>query len=130
MSVHAVEPSESTAAAQERAYKEAVKLPTQTVTQYLLDNVGQRLTTVAVGLSDARPVRKWAQGCDIREENEARLRLLYRVARSIELTYDQETARAFLRSSSPVIGDRSPVHAIADLDEAGALDAVRFLVEP
>ncbi len=114
----------------ERAYKEALKLSASVLTEYLLDKVGQRITTVGVGLSDARQVRKWAEGGKIRPTNEERLRLLYRVARTVEIVYDQETARAFLRSSSPRLGDKSPLLAIADLDETGALEAVRYLVEP
>ena len=114
----------------ERAYKESVKFPASALTEYLLDKLGQRRTTVGVGLSDARQVRKWAEGAPIRSSNEERLQLLYRVARTVELVYDQETARAFLRSTSPYLGDRSPLQAIADLDEQGAIEAVRYLVEP
>lgn len=113
----------------ERAYRESIKLTSAVLTEYLLDKVGQRITTVGVGLSDARQVRKWADGGQIRPTNEERLQLLYRIARTVELVYDQETARAFLRSSSPQLGDRSPLLAIADLDEVGALEAVRYLVE-
>lgn len=114
----------------EQAYKESVKLPSSALTQYLLDKVGQRITTVGVGLSDARQVRKWAEGGAIRATNEERLQLLYRIARTVELVYDQETARAFLRSTSPYLGDRSPLEAIANLEEQDAIEAVRYLVEP
>jgi uncharacterized protein (DUF2384 family) len=112
------------------AYKESVRLSSAALTEYLLDKVGQRITTVGVGLSDARQVRKWAAGSPIRPSNEERLQLLYRIARTVELVYDQETARAFLRSRSPYLGNKSPLQAIAEMDEQGALEAVRYLLEP
>jgi uncharacterized protein (DUF2384 family) len=115
--------------AENRAYKESAKLPLQRVAGYLLGTVGQRITALGVGLSDARPVRAWAEGGEIREENEGRLRLLYRVARTVALIYDEETARAFLRSSSPYLEDRAPVVVIAEGDEPAALAALREFLE-
>ena len=116
--------------ADQQAYKESVRLSADKLTEYLLDTIGQRITTAGVGLSDARQVRKWADGGAIRPSNEERLQLLYRVARTVELVFDAETARAFLRSRSPYLGDRSPLRAIADGDESAALESVKFLLEP
>jgi hypothetical protein len=91
--------------------------------------LGQRITAVGVGLSDARPVRTWAEGGAIREDNETRLRLLYRVARSVQIAYDEETARAFLRSTSPYLGDRAPLQIVAEADATRALEATRAFLE-
>ena len=118
-------------AADNKAYKESITLTPQQITSYLLDKVGQRLTAVGTGLKDARQARKWAEGtAEIRSSAEDRLRLLYRVARSVEIIYDQEAARAFLRSTSPYLGDRAPIEAIAAYESEQALEATRFLLVP
>ncbi|HUF32567.1 MAG TPA: antitoxin Xre/MbcA/ParS toxin-binding domain-containing protein [Acidimicrobiales bacterium] len=115
--------------AQERAYKESVQRSAVQIAAQLLEMVGQRIAAVGVGLSDARPIRAWAAGGEIRSDNEEGLRLLYRVARSIQLVYDEETARAFLRSSSPFLGDRSPLEVVAEGDARAVLEAVRAFLE-
>jgi len=116
--------------ADQKAYKESVMLNSAAVTSYLLEALGQRITTVGVGMKDARQIRRWAEGDLPRESNEERLRLLYRIGRMVEIVYDQETARSFLRSTSPALGDRAPIEAIAENDAQAALDAVRYLLEP
>ena len=116
--------------AEDLAYRESVKYTPDALTEYLLDKVGQRITAVGVGLKDARQLRQWAEGGKIRPTHESRLRLLYRVARAVEMVYDQETARAFLRSTSPYLGDAAPVEAVAAENAEGALEAVRYFLEP
>jgi hypothetical protein len=115
--------------ADERGWKESAKHPLKAIAGQTLEMLGQRIATVGLGLKDARPIRAWAAGEPVRGNNEARLRLLFRVARTIQLVYDEETARAFLRSSSPYLGDRSPLLAIAGDDEAGVLQAMRAFLE-
>ena len=115
--------------AEQRAYKESAVMEVPDVAGWLLNTVGQRITAVGVGLSDARPVRGWIEGKTIRDENEERLRLLYRVARTIALVYGDRTARSFLRSSSPYLNDTAPVVAIANGDERSALEALRAFLE-
>ena len=113
-----------------QAYKESLRLRPDTIAAYVIEKVGQRIGVLGTGLSDARSLRKWAEGGEVRASNEGRLRLLYRVARTIEIVYDQETARAFLRSTSPYLGDRAPIEAIADEDDEVVLEAVRYFLEP
>ena len=115
--------------AEQRAYKESAVMSVPEVAGWLLETVGQRITAVGVGLSDARPVRGWVEGGRIREENDERLRLLYRVARTITLVYGERTARSFLRSSSPYLNDTAPVMAIAEGDERSVLAALRAFLE-
>jgi hypothetical protein len=115
--------------AEQQAYKESAVMSVPEVAGWLLNTVGQRITAVGVGVSDARPVRGWAEGKTIREENEDRLRLLYRVARTIALVYGDRTTRSFLRSSSPYLDDTAPVVAIAKGDERSALEALRAFLE-
>ena len=115
--------------AETRAYKESVVLSVPTAAGYVLDVVGQRISAVALGLRDVRPVRAWQEGGEIREENEARLRLLYRVAKTVASVYDDATARAFLRSSSPYLSDSAPVFAIAEGRDEDVVAAMRAFLE-
>ena len=115
--------------ADERAYKESVNQPIKVIAAQSLQMLGQKITAVGVGLSDARPIRAWAGGGEVREENAVRLRLLFRVARAIQLVYDEQTARAFLRSSSPYLGDRSPLELIAEYDEQAVIEATRAFLD-
>lgn len=115
--------------AEQRAYKAAATMDVPQLAGWLLETIGQRLTAAGLGLRDARPVREWQQGGRIKEDNEERLRLLFRVVRTITLVYDEQTARAFLRSASPYLNDSAPVLAIANGDERGALAALRAFLE-
>jgi hypothetical protein len=115
--------------AEQLAYKESARMGVPQLASWLLETVGQRITALGVGLRDARPVREWQEGGKIRDENDERLRLLYRVARTITLVYDEQTARAFLRSSSPYLDDHAPVLAIAEGDERAVLEALRAFLE-
>ena len=82
--------------------------------RWLLDHVGQRITTVALCLADASVVRRYARDqVHPPVEREARLRLLFRISRMIADAYDDDTARAFLMSANPQLGDRSPLLMMA-----------------
>lgn len=97
------------------AYRASIRDDTAVMTRWLLDHLGQRITTVGLGLRDASVIRRYARGeVHPPEEREARLRLLYRIARTITDAYDAETARAFLTGSNPQLGDQSPLLMIAD----------------
>ena len=115
--------------AETRAYKESAFLSVPKIAGYVLDVVGQKIAAVALGLSDVRPIRAWQAGNEIREDNEARLRLLYRVAKTVASIYDESTARAFLRSSSPYLADSSPVLAIAEGKESEVIEAMRTFLD-
>jgi hypothetical protein len=115
--------------AEQQAYKAAARTPIAQIAEWLIDNVGQRLTATGLGLKDARPVRAWIQGGEIKDENEDRLRMLYRLALTVALIYDAQTARAFLRSASPYLNDTAPVLAVAEGNDRAALEALRAFLE-
>lgn len=124
----AIHPSEAA------AYRESVQHDVAHMSRWLLEHVGQRITAVALGLSDASVVRQYAVGrTRPRDAREARLRLLYRIARTVAEAYDEETARAFLVGSNPQLGDRSPAVVIADEEPETSggevVGAARALVE-
>ncbi len=82
--------------------------------QWCLDNLGQRISAVAAGVSDARPVRAWATGeMPAPETAQQRIGVLYAAAVEVVEVYDDQTARAFFRSSNPYAGDLSLLEVIA-----------------
>lgn len=117
------------------AYRDSIKEDLPKLTTWLLEHLGQRITAVALGLSDASMLRRYKQGDigQLKEDREARLRLLYRVARMVSDAFDNETARAFLISSNPQLGDKSPAVVLSDEppDQSGPeiLGAARALIE-
>lgn len=118
---------------EDAAYRASVRDDTAAIARWLLDHLGQRVTTVGLGLRDASVARRYARGeVHPPQEREARLRLLYRVARTVAEAYDADTARAFLTGSNPQLGDRSPLLVIADepAEQAGpeVIGAARALL--
>ena len=117
------------------AYRESVKQDVSKLTAWLLEHIGQRITAVALGLSDATMLRRYKHGevGSLKEDREARLRLLFRVARMVAGAFDDDTARAFLISSNPQLGDKSPVVILSDQVPAQSgpelLGAARALIE-
>lgn len=116
------------------AYRDSLRdLPK--LTSWLLEHIGQRITAVALDLSDASMLRRYKQGtvASLRGDREDRLRLLFRVARMVADAFDDETARAFLISSNPQLGDKSPLSILSDEKPAQAgpevLGAARTLIE-
>ena len=107
------------------AYRASVRERPADMARWLLDNLGQRVTTVGLGLKDASLVRRYARDDGMPSgEREARLRLLYRVGRMVADAYDAQTARAFLRGSNPLLDDEAPLLVIADRPIEDAARAV------
>ena len=117
------------------AYHDSVKQDLSKLTSWLLEHIGQRIAAVGLNLSDASMLRRYKQGEteSLRGDREARLRLLFRVGRMVADAFDDETARAFLTSSNPQLGDKSPLIIISDQnpDHAGpeVVGAARALIE-
>lgn len=77
---------------------------------FLLNAVGPRYTAAAIGLNDARPLRRWSEGSNIKETAvKERLALLFRLVYAITALYDQDTAGLFLHSAHPKLGDQAPL---------------------
>ena len=130
-----VHPTSRVDDAWEAAYKDALVLPSWEQAGYLLDTIGPRFTTAAVGLQDARTVRRWREATMAPREHDvaARLAILYRLTRVIADVYSPDVATAFLRSSNPQLDDDSPLMVLreGDPDEAQKplLAAVRAFLE-
>lgn len=118
----------------ERACKLAVTTSTAEQARFLVETIGARMATAAVGLRDARAVRAWARGSDIKQPVVAqRLQELYQVVWAVSERYSPAVAAAFLRGTNPRLGDRAPLVVLADdvPEEAGPalLAAARRLIE-
>ena len=96
---------------------------------WCLENLGQRITVVGLGESDARPVREWAEA-GVPEGMSIQVDALFGAAKRVADVYDDQTARAFLRSSNPYADDRSLLEftAVASIDES-ALEVIDGAVE-
>ncbi len=109
------------------AEPQAEELDPQQKLQWCLDNLGQRITAVGLGKSDARPVREWATSPDgLPADYVTQVDVLFGAAKRVADVYDDQTARAFLRSSNPYAGDRSLLELTA---MAGADVEVREVVD-
>jgi hypothetical protein len=120
--------------AEATAYRASVREAPAQMARWCLDNLGQRVSAVGLGLSDASLLRRYSRGDGSPSaEREARLRLLYRVARMVAGAYDAQTAQAFLRGSNPLLGDVAPLALIADAPAEQAapqvIAAARALLE-
>lgn len=118
----------------ETARKAATEWSHQSKAQYLIDAIGERATTAAVGLTDARTVRGWARDGSIDDaQHEQRLAQLFEVVHVIADAYSPAVAITFLRGSNPHLGDRSPLAVLArdDIETAGpaVIAAAHALVE-
>jgi hypothetical protein len=113
-----VHPASRVEDAWETAYKDSLVLQAWEQAGYLLDSIGARFTTAAVGLQDARTVRRWRdEQIGPREHDVAgRLVILYRISRAIAEVYSPAVATAFLRSANPQLDDTSPLMLLRDGD--------------
>lgn len=100
--------------AEQAAYAGATRRPIAAVAAYVQETLGQRLTAVTVGVSDAKAVGKWARG-ERRPHPEAaqRLRDACQVIELLMQVEDAATVRAWFRGMNPDLGDEAPALAIA-----------------
>lgn len=118
----------------ERAAKQAVVTGTANQARFLLDTVGARVTTAAVGLKDARTVRGWADGRGVKQPLvEDRLHHLFLLVWALSEVYSPAVATSFLRGANPMLGDRSPLVVLAtgepEQDGPALVAAARSIIE-
>jgi hypothetical protein len=110
----------------ERAHKDVVNDSADRKASYLLGTIGPRITSAALGLADARQVKRWAgEGLEPREHAVAlRLDALYWVVRALEPVYSAAVAARFLRSANPQLGDEAPLVVLARVEDEPAVGTV------
>lgn len=96
------------------AQAEAVHAPISRVAADLQETLGQRLTAVIVGISDAKAVGQWARGKRVPSpEVQQRLRNAYQITAMLLEVEDVETVRAWFRGMNPDLDDEAPALALA-----------------
>jgi hypothetical protein len=91
-------------------------LPREAVVQELVDRVGLELTALIGGASETRHVSEWVDGREPRREDA--LRAALQAVRAVSERYDNDAARAWLRSTNMGLNMRAP---IVELREARQL---------
>lgn len=103
----------------------AARLATAAVAEYLQGVLGQRLTAVIAGVSDAKAVGQWAKGGQTpHSEAERRLRDAYQVTQLLMQREAADTVRAWFRGMNPHLDDEAPALALAT-EPARVLQAAR-----
>lgn len=107
------------------AHAMAARLATAAVAEYLQGVLGQRLTAVIAGVSDAKAVGRWAKAARFpHPEAERRLRDAYQVTQLLMQREAADTVRAWFRGMNPDLDDEAPALAIAT-QPAQVLQAAR-----
>ena len=107
---------------------QATRLGVPLVVHYLLDQLGERLTSVIAGTTEAGEVRAWAAGeAAPSAASEQRLRVAYEVTRLLRQKDSAETVRLWFRGMNPALDDRAPALAIAEDTDSVLVAARGFL---
>jgi hypothetical protein len=98
------------------AFKESMNLAPAEQAAWLLDHVGPRIASAALGMSDARQLKRWRAGeVEPRAHDVAlRLPLLFRIAWAVSSVFGDRTAALFLRSANPQLNDEAPLMVLRD----------------
>lgn len=103
----------------------AVRASVPKIAGELEELLGQRLTAVIAGVSDAKAVARWARGERApRPDAEQRLRDAYYIAHLLLQTEGPTTIRAWFSGMNPELDDRAPALVLAD-DAPRVLQAAR-----
>lgn len=104
----------------EEAHKASVTEPVREKAAYLLQTVGPRIAAAAIGLSDARQLKRWASedGMEPREHHVgARLDALYWIVRAVADCYSAAVAARLLRSANPQLDDEAPLVVLGSAED-------------
>jgi hypothetical protein len=103
----------------------AIRASVPTIASELDRLLGQRLTAVIAGVSDAKAVAKWARGERApRPDTEQRLRDAYYITSLLLQAEAPSTIRAWFSGMNPELDDRSPAVVVGD-DASRVLQAAR-----
>lgn len=111
----------------DEAHKAAVRESAQVKAAILLETVGPRITAAALGLADARQVKRWAADATVEPREHAvglRLDALFWIVRAVTTVYAPAVAARFLRSANPQLHDEAPLVALRNADDEPAVNRV------
>lgn len=122
-------------AADDEAYRLSIVWPVHLQVRFLLESIGPRYTAAALGLADARPLRRWlAQNAKVKERVvRERLPLLFRITYVLTAVYGPDAAALFLQGQNRRLDDRAPLMVLAAADhpadvQGDLLQAVRSFI--
>ena len=113
---------------EQAVHGQAARTPISQVAAYLQDVLGQRLTAVVTGVSDAKAVGKWAKGGRSPQPgSELRLRHAYQIAQFLIQHESAETVRAWFLGMNPELEDEAPAVVVGE-DPQRVLQAARIFL--
>ncbi len=116
------------ATTEEAVHGLATRMEVPDLVRSLLDVLGQRLTAVVAGVSDAKAVGKWARGERTPHRDvEQRLRHTFQIVQLLLQHESAETVRAWFLGMNPHLDDQAPALALGDRPER-VLQAARAFV--
>jgi hypothetical protein len=110
---------------EQAVHGQSARAPLSAIASYLQDVLGQRLTAVVAGVSDAKAVGKWARGGRVPHPRTAlRLRHAYQVVQLLIEVESAGTIRAWFVGMNPELEDEAPAIVLGK-DPARVLQAAR-----
>ena len=112
------------------AYRRAVQAPFPEIVGELAAILGKKLTAFIGGVKDTRVIERWMQGgVEPYRDAEQRVRLAYRIAKTLSEHDSARVVQAWFVGLNPELGDRAPLRRLRedDLEKAGPelLNAMR-----
>ena len=99
-----------------KAYQESLSLAFPELVKSLAELIGRKLTAYVAGVKDVRALDRWIEGGQSYGDAEQRLRLTFRVVRTL-LDYDSaKVVQAWLMGMNPELGDRVPLRLLREGD--------------
>lgn len=114
------------------AHRQSTLLPFSKLVKELAAIIGKKLTAYIASVKDARAVDRWIAGAEPYKGVEERLRLAYRIAKTISDYESPRVVQAWLTGLNPELDDRVPIRLLreGDIEIVGpeVLGAVRAFV--
>lgn len=112
-------------------YAEVTRMNIHDLVRELNENVGATVVQTMAGVKDRTSPYKWAlpDGPEPRTEVETRLRLGYRVWKTLEQTDGRDTALAWLLGANPRLGEDLPVSYVQQLRSREVVGAAEAFVD-
>lgn len=113
-----------------KVFQDTTRMNIHDLVRELNDNVGTTVVQTMAGSKDRTSPHKWAKpdGPEPRPEVEARLRLGYRVWKTLEMTEGRNVALAWLLGANPRLGENLPVLYIQQQRTRDVLGAAEAFV--
>ncbi len=98
------------------AHRQSTLLPFSRLVKELTSIIGRKLTAYIASVKDARAVDRWVAGAEPYKGVEDRLRLAYRIAKTISDHEGPRVVQAWLTGLNPELGDRVPIRLLREGD--------------